>query len=216
MSAALAIENRGEQPMAKFCGKCGSPLDQNGRCLQCDTALQYKKKTKNREQNTEKRRRRGFGRLVRTVVLILLIFAVLFGCLLALEYFDVVHIPFASEILECMPFTHEPDLGELNDACIQIDQKKIEMKTETEGTAVLEVTIPDYYQIFKDALDMNDPDRYLQDALKSGTYQTVTRTIDAAVTVEDGNTRVDEASAIDQLLDQELTAAIKAVMEERQ
>lgn len=99
--------------MRNFCAKCGSPLDNNGKCPKCDVKPSKKelkaekksakkqakkdKKAQKKAQLTKKQKVKRFFLKFFAVLLALLI--AVSGCLCALVYFDVLDIPFVSSAL---------------------------------------------------------------------------------------------------------------------
>lgn len=88
--------------MSKFCGKCGSMLNENGLCPKCDFV---QIKTKN-EQNAglkdiseKKQKNRSKGKAIKVIAVILAVVIVAGGTAGAFSYFNVVDIPVISSIL---------------------------------------------------------------------------------------------------------------------
>lgn len=111
----------------------------------------------------------------------------------------------------------QPGLAEItqtNNGCVITKQHPVRMQDAAHGTAELEVSMPDYYQIFTEALAYDDPQGYVSTVLDSGNYPVVSRTATAQVTVQDGQEVVHTDEAIMALLDRELTNVIGEIMEE--
>jgi len=81
-----------EQIMAKFCGKCGRKLNENGLCPICDgdKITQATPKGQNLPKNKEKQNKSFIKKLI--VILIILVI-VLSGAAVALDYFKIADIP---------------------------------------------------------------------------------------------------------------------------
>lgn len=105
-------------------------------------------------------------------------------------------------------------LTQTNNGCVITKQHPVRMQDAAHGTAELEVSMPDYYQIFTEALAYDDPQGYVSTVLDSGNYPVVSRTATAQVTVQDGQEVVHTDEAIMALLDRELTNVIGEIMEE--
>lgn len=104
-------------------------------------------------------------------------------------------------------------LTQTNKVCVITKQHPVCMQDAVNGTAELEVSMPDYYQIFTDALASDDPQRYVSMVMDSDNYPVVSRTVTAQVTVQDGQEVVHADEAITALLDRELTNVIGEIME---
>lgn len=100
-----------------------------------------------------------------------------------------------------------------NNGCVITKQHPVLMQDAVNGTTELEVSVPDYFQIFTEALASDDPQGYVSAVLDSGNYPVVSRTITAQVTVQDGQEVVHTDEAITALLDRELTNVIGEIME---
>lgn len=79
--------------MAKFCGKCGSPLDQNGKCPKCEY------QSGQMRQESQKRSTSGRKRVWRKIRNTVLLLAILFVGLFALDYWRVIKVPLVDEWL---------------------------------------------------------------------------------------------------------------------
>lgn len=226
--------------MANYCGKCGSRLDEaTGLCPNCDAAkikqhcdktleaktpirkeenidkqvkkkaLKARKKAAKREKQANwsigKKIRRFFLKLISTVILLTVLAAGVTGTLV---YFDVVDIPFLSD------FNQNRLLKPINQRNIIVKEKSIDMASDTEGTATLVVTIPNYELLFKEAVTTENPDNYLLKALLLKDYETQEFEISAEVTVENGEKIVHSDEAVHQLLEECLVNAVYALVEE--
>ena len=63
-------------------------------------------------------------------------------------------------------------LAELGQETLTVEEGEIRMESETEGEADLMVRLPDYEALFLEALNAEDPDAYLENALENGDYET--------------------------------------------
>lgn len=227
--------------MTKFCRKCGSKLDDTTNlCLNCDAGKikrHYNKKTdgkvfvfkeddldirekkrtlkvgkkvakkkKRANWSTGKKVRRFFLKLILTVLL-LVIFAV--GITGTLVYFDVVNISFL------FGFNQNSLLELVNEKRIIVEEKNIMMTSETEGTATIVVTLPDYESLFESAVTAENPDNYLLKALFFKDYKTQEFELSANVTVKNGEQVIHSDEVVHQLLEERLVDAINAVSEVR-
>ena len=100
------------------------------------------------------------------------------------------------------------DLRELNEECITIKTGETEMDTETEGTVQLSV------ELYLEANESENPEKFVQEALQQKKFKTCKAEITARVAVENGETVIYKEEAINQLLEKELTDAINALAEE--
>ena len=248
---------RGKGNLAKFCGKCGSRLDENtGLCPNCDALKLQKHYNKIKETGTpvqevdiypesdkasdrgnippngkvdkqgkkkelkekkkavkkQKRAKRSTGKKVRRfflklILVILLLLLLVTGVAGTLVYFDVVDIPFLSE------FNQNNLLEIVNERNITVEEENIVMASETEGTATILVTLPDYELLFKNAVTEENPDRYLLKALLLKDYETQEFEMSANVTVENGKRIVHSDEVVHQLLEESLIKAINALSE---
>lgn len=225
--------------MAKFCGKCGAKLNEStGLCPNCDAGKikqHYDKKTDGKapirkEENidtrakkralkarkkaakkakranwsTGKKIRRFFLKLILTVLLLVVLATGITGTLV---YFDVVNIPFLSG------FNQNSLLELVNEKRIIIEEKNIMMTSETEGTATIVVTLPDYELLFESAFAAENPNIYLLKALFFKDYETQEFELSANVTVENGEQVIHSDEVVHQLLEERLVDAINALSE---
>lgn len=105
------------------------------------------------------------------------------------------------------------DLSVLNKNLITTEQINVVMQNETEGTAQIKVNIPDYLQLFQAAIQADNPDRYISEALINGEIALIEKEVSARVTVENGVQVIHEEEAIKELMDAELTKVITVIME---
>lgn len=97
-------------------------------------------------------------------------------------------------------------LAELGQETLTVEEGEIRMESETEGEADLMVRLPDY-----EALNAEDPDAYLENALENGDYETKQVETRAQVTVEGGKQVVHSEEAAKEALEKELVQAIAAL-----
>ena len=122
--------------MSKFCGKCGSPIDQKtGRCPNCSKnaavrSVKGKQKApKKRERKTGARKKRAspaaltFGQktkrfFLRFFISVLIIGILLIGIIAALSYFDVVDVPIISPTVDLIvdKFSHKSEAKKIETA----------------------------------------------------------------------------------------------------
>mgnify|MGYP005761771089 FL=1 len=102
-------------------------------------------------------------------------------------------------------------LAELGQETLTVEEGEIRMESETEGEADLMVRLPDYEALFLEALNAEDPDAYLENALENGDYETKQVETRAQVTVEGGNQVVHSEEAAKEALEKELVQAIAAL-----
>lgn len=105
-------------------------------------------------------------------------------------------------------------LKNINDKCILVEEKNITMNNETDGTATIIITIPDYTELYLNAIQSDNSEKYIREALESGNYNTLKYEKSAHVTVENGKTIVFYEEIVEQLLEKELIKAINALSEE--
>lgn len=107
-------------------------------------------------------------------------------------------------------------LQEVNAENIEIETHEVVMQTDREGTVKLTVKLPDYEELYKEAYDTENPDQYLLTALQSGTYTAIQYEITAKVTIENGKEVIHKDEAVKELLEEELSKATNALMEDVQ
>lgn len=69
--------------MSKFCGKCGSKLNENGFCIKCDRTPKMKS-------------------VIKGIIIALILTVFILSSLILLTYFSIIDIPFVSSILSSM------------------------------------------------------------------------------------------------------------------
>ena len=164
------------------------------------------KKEKRAKWSTGKKVRRFFLKLILTVLLLAVFAAGVTG---ALVYFDVVDVPFLSD------FNQNNLLEIINERNIIVEEENIVMTSETEGTATIVVTLPDYELLFENAATAVNPNNYLFKALILKDYETQEYEMSVNVTVENGERVVHSDEVVHQLLEESLVNAINALSEVR-
>lgn len=225
--------------MAKFCGKCGSQLDENtGICPKCgknenkeplknnrekkkrvekdkqslkqkkkENKIAYKeyKKIKKSEMSFVKRFRKG---LLKTVIIVLPITMVIVGAAgMAVESGAIN----PSSILSFLD--SDELLVKLNKKSIKVEEKKIKMKDEKNGTAEIVVTIPDYEMMWKDAFKTKNPRRELIKKFLFKSYDVQSFEVTAEVVVKDGNRIIKSDEIVNQYVEESLIKAVNSVTE---
>lgn len=220
--------------MKKYCGKCGSKLDENtGLCPNCNlrpssekkqedieseeqlSKKDVRKKDKKRAKRAKKKEKlaklsvgqkvlRFFRKLFVCVILLVVLVGGVIG---SLSYFGIIDISFLQD------FDKNNLLEVVSKKTIVIEEKDIIMKTDTEGTATIIVQMPDYEQLFKEASASENPDRYLLKALALGKYDIQKYEENAAVIIDNGVTIIHSDEVVHQLLEKELVDAINALSE---
>lgn len=203
--------------MARFCGKCGTPLDRNGKCLRCDCEQKQEKKWKNKTQrkNEIKQHRRGKG-MQAVLIVILCAMLICFG-ILVLQYFGVIKFDYAEHFLKRIGLTQQNEsIAALNKECVKIVQSNVKMSSDTEGIAQYEVTIPDYEKLFQMAIQesSHDPEQYVEQILSSGNFPVQVCKMEAPVQIVNGQMQEDTDQTLKELLTGKLNAAVDAVLQE--
>lgn len=207
--------------MANFCGKCGSRLNEKtGLCPRCDAEKFLSKKELRKKRKADKRSQWTWGKRIRVFFLKLLLIMVAFiflliGALGALNYFEIVDVPFLSTIMVDLGIKSTSNiLEEVNKECIKIKAKEVLMSTETEGQAEVLIQIPDYTKLYKEAVKTEDPDKYLTHVLRSGEFDILEFQETVLVTVENGKEIFHTEEVVKKLIETELINAINALGEE--
>lgn len=89
--------------MSKFCGKCGSILNENGLCPKCDFVQMKTEDEQNagfKDISGKKQKNKSKGKAIKVIALILAVVIVAGGTVGALSYFNIVDIPVISSILQ--------------------------------------------------------------------------------------------------------------------
>lgn len=181
--------------MGKFCGKCGTKLDEvTGLCPNCNAE---------KIEQTNKKRAGKF--LMRLFVVILVLVGVIIGSIAFLQLKGMIDI---SKFLK-----NEENIGDINRNCIIVKEKDIVMDNDTEGTATIAIEMPDYADIYIAAYNSKNPERYIVDALKKGKYNTKRYEEDVKVTVQDGKTVIHSDEIVYRIIEKELINAVNAVTE---
>lgn len=143
----------------------------------------------------------------RKTTLLLLSFSILMVCLALFGVYQIL----PEKKTEKDFITHLQ--AEIDNGCVITQQHSTVMHDDINGYCELEVSVPDYSQIFYDAFDTTDPEGYVFDILNNKKYTTVDRTVTAKVSIENGIEVVHTDEAITALLDEELSRAISTLME---
>lgn len=232
--------------MAKFCGKCGSKLDDTtGLCPNCDTdklkeqsdksepvdvakstqetaptsekplskkEAKKKRKADKKAEKKEKWASMTFRQKVRIIILRFLLWLIILisfsiGIIGGLSYLDIIEIPVVTAYRE------DKLLEFINTKNIAIEESTIEMTSDTEGTAIIIIKIPNYELLFKEAALTKNPEQYLFKSLALKKYEVQEIEASAYVTVENGSTIIHSDDVVQQLLDESLVNAINALSE---
>ncbi len=90
--------------MAKFCGKCGSELEETTNlCPNCD-AKQLKKAKKNKKRQKKKSAIKRVGKIILFICLIVVITGGIFGIL---THYDIVNIPMINKVFDLLGLNEE-------------------------------------------------------------------------------------------------------------
>lgn len=178
---------------------------------QCKVDKKAAKKAKKKERRAQLSIGKKICRFFFKLILTVLIFAVLaVGVIRVLIYFDVVNIQFLSD------FNQNNLLKIINEKNIIVEEQNIVMTSETEGTATIVVTLPNYELIFENAITAKNPDNYLLKTLILKDYETQEFEMSANVTIENGERVVHSNEVVHKLLEESLINAINALSEVRQ
>lgn len=244
--------------MAKYCGKCGSKLDEvTGLCPNCDAekikqqakkpaeppktdekkleisqqkaapmskkearakrkadkkAAKKERKAQKKAAKKEKKSKLSTGQKVRRFFVKLLLQLILLvviagGTIGGLSYMGIIDIPFLSD------FNKDNILETLNERALVVAEADIVMETDDKGTATINVQIPDYEVLLKEAYASDNPDQYLVKALALGQYEVREYEEIATVTVDDGMTIIHSDEVVKQVLEEALINAINVLSE---
>jgi len=201
--------------MKNYCGTCGSKINQEtGLCPNCD-----------KQQETSKKEKKS-GKKKKVLIVVLLFSFVFFigiGIVGMLAYFEKITIPVLSDLIKEKKGQEEiigeesiviNEFKQANDECIVVEEKSIEMKNEQEGTAVVLINIPDYEMLYKSALQSEDPDEFLLNALRKKEYTTIEYEREIPITVENGKREMNSEEIVKQIVEEALLNAINTLMEE--
>lgn len=111
---------------------------------------------------------------------------------------------------------NEVDLEEINRSCIyveEIDDNSSGLESDCEKVTV-NITMPNYVDLYLRASKAEDFQAYLAEALQSGDYLTLQFTETVPVITENGNRIIQSDDAVMNLLEQELIRAINALEED--
>lgn len=163
-------------------------------------------KSVNRNSGRLKRKKRSVSLVRILTVVFLSVFCVVIIILVSFSVADTQ-----------LPADFNPNslLSTLNEKSILIKEKNVVMESETEGTATIVVTLPDYQLLFENAIKTDHPDNYVLKAFISNDYETQEFETSAPVTVENGERIIHTNEAVHQLLEKNLVNAINALSKER-
>ena len=220
------IIRRVRRGMDKFCGKCGSKLDEaTGLCPNCvaekikrqaeqpdEQPKSAEKRSVKKRKSKEKRARLTSEQKIRRFFVKRFLWLILFiviasGAIAWLSYMGIIDIPFLSD------FNRDNILETLNERAIVVEETDIVMETDTEGTATVIVKMPNYELLFKEAYASKNPDQYLVKALVLGNYEIREYEEVATVTVADDVTTIHSDEVVHKLLEEALINAINALSE---
>lgn len=207
--------------MQKFCKKCGKKLDEKtGLCPNCDKSMSWKekrmvKKGYKKATKTEKWAKLTLGQKIRKACLKFFLYVMLLlflaGCVMGvLSFLGVCDIPFLSN------YRNDKLLEFINEKSIVIEETNVVMNNNTEGTATIIVQMPNYEQLFKNASETRNPERYLLRKLMLKKYKTQEFEEVANVTVENNTTVIHSEEVVHKLLERNLINAINSLSEAEQ
>lgn len=188
----------------KKCPKCGSRIREGSAfCVSCGAKLskgKYISQKSKRKKNS----------LLKAIVITVLLAAIVIGIVFFIQRTNLLNAD-----KNVTTESTQMNLAELNQNCITMEQTSITMQSETEGTALIKVRIPDYTKLFQTAIHTQNPNQYIVDALDSGETAMIEIEVSARVTVENGEQIIHTEEAIKKLIEKELSKAITAIMEEQ-
>lgn len=188
----------------KKCPMCGSIIREGAAfCVNCGAKL-----SKGRYISKKSKRRKTS--LIKLITAMVLIAILVIGILFFMQRTNSANTDKNVSIE-----SFQGNLAEINRNCITTEQASITMQSETEGTALIKVCIPDYTKLFQAAIRSKNPDQYIVEALDSGETTMIETEVSARVTVENGEQIIHTEEAIKKLIAKELSKAITAVMEEQ-
>lgn len=215
--------------MAKFCGKCGTKLDEaTGLCPNCDAEkirdssaqkksiemqkAKKKRKADKKARKKEKRAKLTTGQKIRRFFVKLFLWLILLvviagGTIAGLSYMGIIDIPVLSG------FNEDNIFETLNERAVVVEETEIVMETDTKGMATVIVKMPDYELLFKEAYASENPDQYLVKALALGDYEIREYKEVATVTVVDDVTTIHSDEIVHKLLEEALINALNALSE---
>lgn len=106
------------------------------------------------------------------------------------------------------------ELVRLGEETMTVIEGEIRMETEEQGEADVVIQLPNYEELFSAALQSENPDEYLENALKNGDYETKEIEAAAVVTVEEGKQVVHGEEAAKEVLEHELVSAFISLTKE--
>lgn len=179
-------------------------IDKKSKKRELKAQKKADKKVQRDKWSKGKKIRRFFLKLI-LIILFLSILAV--GLTGTLVYFHVIDIPFLSNL------NQNSLLEFINKRNIIVEEKSIVMTSDTEGTAIIVVKIPDYELLFKNAAKEENPDQYLLMSLILKDYKTQEFEMAADITIENGERIIHSDEVVHQLLEESLVNAVNAVSE---
>ena len=215
--------------MANYCTKCGTELDKDtGMCPNCFSKEHLKaqkklqKKEKRREKKAEKKRKkkerilqltrkqRVKRFLTKMLLGILLATGIATAGVAALNYFGVINL---TDFFGAEEQDYSEALQRLGTETVEMKELEVFMQSETEGSAKVCITIPNYEKLFIDAFQKRNPEKYLVDMLEAGQYEILEFFVEVPVTVENGQKIFQTEEIQYQILEEELIKATNAVTE---
>ena len=112
-----------------------------------------------------------------------------------------------------LTLTESEQLADISKKSITIKELELEMDSETEGTAKILITVPDYKKLFQEALKTKNPEDYIRNVLNSGKYDVVEYEEFAPVTMENGEKTIHSDEAVQKSLEMSLIDAINVLSE---
>lgn len=106
------------------------------------------------------------------------------------------------------------EIYDLNKGCIEVKSGTIKMENETSGIVLLTVIIPDYSLLYSEAVQKEDSELYIQQALENGDYKTVKKKVNAEISIEDGKKVIHKDEAVEEVLENSISEAINEIVEE--
>ena len=177
-----------------FCHYCGRKIRGSEKfCPHCG-----------RKVTTNAQKKRHFPRIILYVSLFFIVVCISVCVLL---YFRKMKNP------SMLPLNVSEQLETASKKSITVKRLDIEMDNETEGTATLLIKIPNYAELFQEALRTENPENYILDTLKTGKYNRVEYQASAQVTVEGGKEIIHSEDIVKKLLEQSLVEAINTLSE---
>ena len=147
---------------------------------------------------------------IKVILIMILLIVLAFGIIAGLSHFGVIDIPYSQV------YNDETDLYRANQKAITIEEIDVVMDNEEEGRATIQITLPDYEKLFTEAIPFEYPEQYLLNMLNSGDYDIRVFEKEADVTIENETAVIHSDEVVNQLLEELLLCAIRAVAEVEQ